>query len=182
MTTVRKNTSHGRPVGGNEEIQGRKGGTERRGRKENDTERRIPFPENEGHPSIRHSVSPKPPPVQWSVLASVRLSLRRSDIEPPRPSVLRVPLGLRPSVSPAGKSTSRLSLRTKHSQPTRGGRQIRQGASETQKGRGRDGNQDTAANAALLIRSNGEAVRCSVSGHDNRIGAPTQLNMKLSLK
>ena len=87
-----------------------------------------------------------------------------------------------PSVSPAGKSTSRLSLRTKHSQPTRGGRQIRQGASETQKGRGRDGNQDTAANAALLIRSNGEAVRCSVSGHDNRIGAPTQLNMKLSLK
>ena len=164
---------------GNEEIQGRKGETARRGRKENDTERRIPFPENEGHPSIRHSVSPLPlPPVVAcpSVCLSAgqisSLLVRVRPLCPPRP----------PSVSPAGKSTSRLSLRTKHSQPTRGGRQIRQGASETQKGRGRDGNQDTAANAALLIRSNGEAVRCNVSGHDNRIGAPTQLNMKLSLK
>ena len=165
---------------GNEEIQGRKGGTERRGRKENDTERRSPFPENEGHPSIRHSVSPLPPPpvvacpsVCLSAGQISSLLVRVRPLCPPRRP---------PSVSPAGKSTSRLSLRTKHSQPTRGGRQIRQGASETQKGRGRDGNQDTAANAALLIRSNGEAGRCSVSGHDNRIGAPTQLNIKLSLR
>ena len=141
--------------------------------------RRSPFPENEGHPSIRHSVSPLPlPPVVAcpSVCLSAgqisSLLVRVRPLCPPRRP---------PSVSPAGKSTSRLSLRTKHSRAKRGGgRSDRE--SETQKGRGRDGNQDTAANAALLIRSNGEAVRCNVSGHDNRIGAPTQLNMKLSLK
>ena len=166
---------------GNEEIQGRKGETARRGRKENDTERRIPFPENEGHPSIRHSVSPLPlPPVVAcpSVCLSAgqisSLLVRVRPLCPPRP----------PSVSPAGKSTSRLSLRTKHSRAKRGGgRSDRE--SETQKGRGRDGNQDTAANAALLIRSNGEAVRCRVSGHGNRIctsSTSIQLNIKLSLR